>query len=71
MGMVIMKKEKIIETPELLVRGNIMKWKGTTIQLSNVSYVSTSHLDLIDFPIISIFIIIIGIFCIDLKYILN
>lgn len=44
------KKEKSIETPELLIKGNIMSWEGTMIQLSNVSCISTSPLELMEFP---------------------
>lgn len=44
------KKEKSIETPELLIKGNIISWEGTMIQLSNVSCISTSPLELMEFP---------------------
>lgn len=44
------KTEKSIETPELLIKGNIMSWEGTMIQLSNVSCISTSPLELMEFP---------------------
>lgn len=55
-----MKREKYIETSELLIRGNIMKWKGYTIQLSNVSCISTSHSELMEFPMSSVFLFISG-----------
>ena len=40
-----MRKEKSIETSELLVKGNIMSWEGMMIQLSNVSCVSTAPVE--------------------------
>lgn len=56
-----MKKEKSIETPELLIKGNIMSWEETMIQLSNVSCISTAPLDQLEFPKMSIIILLLGI----------
>ena len=55
-----MKKEKSIETPELLIKGNIMCWAGMMLQLSNVSCISTTPLELLRFPWWSIAVLIIG-----------
>jgi len=43
-------KEKSIETPELLIKGNIMCWEGTMVQLSNISCISTMPLEQLEFP---------------------
>lgn len=43
-------KEKSIETPILLIKGNIMCWEGMMIQLSNVSCVSATPLEKLEFP---------------------
>lgn len=55
-----MKKEKSIETAELLVKGNIMSWDGMMIQLSNVSCISTAAIELMAFPIWSVAIVLGG-----------
>ncbi len=55
-----MAKEKSIETSELLLKGNIMCWEGTMIQLSNISCVSTAPLDELEFPKLSILVILAG-----------
>lgn len=47
----IMKREKEINTPELSIAGNVMAWKNTIIQLSNVSSLSTVALDPVAFPL--------------------
>lgn len=47
----IMKREKEINTPELSIAGNVVAWKNTIIQLSNVSSLSTVALDPVAFPL--------------------
>lgn len=54
-------QQMVIETPQLLIKGNIMSWYGTMIQLSNVSCISTSSLGQIVFPINSAVLFLIGI----------
>lgn len=54
-------KQMVIETPELLVKGNIMSWYRTMIQLSNVSCISTRPLTTKEFPIPSIVLLLIGV----------
>lgn len=56
-----MGKEKSIETPELFIKGNIMKWTGTMIQMSNVSYISMASLALEPFRKGIIWVILFGI----------
>lgn len=53
-------QELVIETSELLIKGNIMCWDETMIQLSNVSCISTRSLSPIAFPVLSIALLIIG-----------
>ena len=62
-----MEKEKSIETKELLIKGNIMSWEGTMIQLSNVSCISTTPLVQIAFPIPSIALLLIGLLALVFK----
>lgn len=57
-----MIKEKSIETSSLLIKGNIMSWDGTMIQLSNVSCISTEALVQKEFPMLSLLLFVIGIF---------
>lgn len=45
-----MKKEKSIVTPQLLIDVNIMAWKESILQLSNISSVSTVPLEPVPFP---------------------
>lgn len=60
-----MEKEKSIETSKLLIKGNIMCWDGTMIQLSNVSCISTTALEQTEFPKLSLLLILAG--CLFLK----
>lgn len=55
-----MNQEKYIETPELIIKENIMKWQGMIIQLSNVSCISMSSLVLLAFPKLAIGIFLLG-----------
>ena len=45
-----MGKEKTIETSKLIIRGNIIYWAKTMIQISNISYISTEPLEQLGFP---------------------
>lgn len=54
----IIKKE--INTPELSIAGNVMAWKNTIIQLSNISSLSTVALDPLKFPFWTILVILGG-----------
>jgi len=55
-----MKKEKSIITPQLLIDGNIMAWKNSAIQLSNVSSISTVPLELMPFPSWTLLVLLAG-----------
>lgn len=56
-----MDMKNSIQTKQLLIRGNIMSWDNTMIQLSNVSCISTSLLEEIPFPKYSILLILAGV----------
>lgn len=62
-----MEKEKEIETTNLLIKGNIMSWEGTIVQLSNISFVSTLPLEPLKFPRITIVLLIIGVLAFKLN----
>lgn len=64
-----MKKEKTIVTPELSVVGNVMSWKNSVIQLSNISSISTVPLELLPFPTWAIPLILIGTVAFKLSWI--
>lgn len=53
--------EKTIETPTLLIKKNIMAWNDTMIQLSNISYVSSSDVAQLSFPGLAAIMIIVAI----------
>jgi len=59
-------QQLVIDTPWLLVKGNIMSWDGTMIQLSNVSCISTAPLVQVAFPLFSIAFLLMGL--LTLKY---
>lgn len=50
-----------IQTERLLIKGNIMSWDNTMIQLSNVSCISTKLLEEIPFPKYAVLLILAGI----------
>ena len=53
-------KSRVIETENLLVRGHLLRWSDTVLQISNVSLVSTADLPFPRFPILSAVITIVG-----------
>jgi len=55
-----LKGNKIINTPRLYIEGNIMRWEGNMLQLSNVVNVSTVPQGLLVFPIWTILLILVG-----------
>ena len=57
--------EKVIETPSLRIRKNIMMWEDTMIQLSNVSYVSASNIATTVFPVWAALMILAGLLVIS------
>lgn len=52
-----MEKEKTIETPKLTIKGNIIYWARTMIQISNISYISTVPLEQLGFPKMALLIL--------------
>lgn len=58
-----MKINKSIETSHLVIKGNLLTWEGTMLQLSNVSCVSASNLLEEKPPLIPIVTFIIGLLC--------
>ena len=57
--------EKVINTPSLRIRKNIMMWGDTMIQLSNVSYVSASNIATTVFPVWAAVMILAGLLLIS------
>lgn len=55
------KKEKIIETNELQIRGHLLRWKDVVIQISNISLISVGNYPRPPFPMWTIAVILIGI----------
>ncbi len=56
-----MKNQKSIYTPQLAIAGNIMTWKNSAIQLSNISSISTVPFELQAFPVWVLLAFLIGI----------
>lgn len=56
---------KSIDTPFLRVSGNCLEIENTTIQLSNISLFSTADIDPAKFPVLSIFLILIGLLSLE------
>lgn len=54
--------EKVIETPSLLIKKNIMVWDNTMIQLSNISYVSAANVAATTFPIWAALLVLLSFF---------
>lgn len=63
-------QQMVIDTPRLFVKGNIMCWDGTMIQLSNISCISTSPLVQFGFPFVSVAIMLFGLLLFKLNVIL-
>ncbi|MBR0282750.1 MAG: hypothetical protein IJQ81_14400 [Oscillibacter sp.] len=53
-------KNKVIATQNLTIRGHLLKWSDTSIQISNISMVSTASLPAPRFPVWSVIIFAIG-----------
>lgn len=61
-GLFASKKEKVIETDELQVRGHLLRWKDVVIQISNISQISVGNYPRPPFPLWTIAAILIGLF---------
>ena len=55
-------KNKVISTANLTIRGHLLKWSDTAIQISNISMVSTGDLPTPRFPPWTIIMLLVGLF---------
>lgn len=53
-------KNKVIATQNLTIRGHLLKWSDTSIQISNISMVSTASLPVPNLPMWTVVMLIIG-----------
>lgn len=53
-------KQKTIETDYLNVKGNLINWKGTIIQISNISKISINEVERKPFPIYALLLILLA-----------
>ena len=56
-----MGKDLKIGPEKLLIRGNIMTWEDNMVQLSSISFVSSSEVSTVPFPMYSLIVFLIGI----------
>lgn len=59
---------KTIITSEMVIRGNIMTWSGTMLQLSNISCISTSPMAQRAFPVFAIVLILVAFLLFSLNW---
>lgn len=62
-----LSSKKTIETDILNVRGNLISWKDTFVQISNISMISTTDVDKNSFPLLAIVMGLIGLFFIKIS----
>lgn len=62
-----MKQEKTIDTPQLVITGNIMVWKDSMLQLSNISSVSAVALQPVPFPTWTLLVFVLGLFALTIE----
>ena len=55
--------KKEIETEYLKIKGNLISWENTIIQISNIAMISTTDLNKAPFPIWVLAIILVGVIC--------
>lgn len=60
-GIRINSKENNIVTEQLEIQGNLLRWEGTIIQISNISLITTSNLSTPRFPLWSLLLALAGI----------
>lgn len=53
-------KNKVIETPRFNIRGHLLRWEDTAIQISNIAMVTTGDLAAPRFPIPAAVLILLG-----------
>lgn len=57
------KKDNVIETNELQIRGHLLRWKDMVIQISNISQISIGNYSAQKFPLWSLVIVSAGLLC--------
>lgn len=62
-----MQKDKTIDTPQLVITGNIMLWKDSMLQLSNISSVSAVALQPVPFPGWALLVLLLGLFAFTIQ----
>lgn len=70
-GLFASKKEKVIETDELQVRGHLLRWKDVVIQISNISQISVGNYPTQPFPMWTLVAILIGLFAMQFNVLIG
>lgn len=60
----------VIQTNNLNISGHLLRWEDVVIQISNISMISTAELQKLQFPFVSITLILIGLVLIKLNFLL-
>ena len=55
------KKEKTVQTKQLLIQGHLLRWEGVIIQISNISLITSTNLNPPGFPIWAAIAVLAGI----------
>lgn len=55
-----LSKRRTIETPTLSVKGNLLFWNNTLIQINNISMITITNLEKLPFPLQAILILVVG-----------
>ena len=63
----MVKDEKSIKTTRFYIKGNIMTWDEHMLQLSNVSFISTSNVAALPFPVWTLVLLLGGLFVIPVS----
>lgn len=59
------KKEKTVQTKQLLIQGHLLRWEGVIIQISNISLITSTNLNPPVFPIWAAIAVLAGISLLD------
>ena len=70
-GLFDSKKEKVIATDELQIRGHLLRWKDVVIQISNISQISVGSYPTQPFPMWTLVAILIGLFSIQFNILIG
>lgn len=65
------KKEKVIETDELQVRGHLLRWKDVVIQISNISQISVGNYPIQKFPLWTVAVILAGLLILQFNILIG